>query len=144
MPQTLTDPWRAELGPAAEEVHRRYLHVLGNLTLTGYNPELSNKPFAQKRVLLAESNVAMNKTIAKEVQWSDAQIVERGRQFADLAVQIWPGPASSLRCSQASGNAGNVRGRGSDNDALFPTLVLVQPHRDTAPAQRAFLWPSGR
>jgi uncharacterized protein with ParB-like and HNH nuclease domain len=51
MPQNrdLPPAWRAELGPDWERVHEAKLHTLGNLTLTGYNSEYSDRPFAQKR-----------------------------------------------------------------------------------------------
>lgn len=88
LPQTLTDQWRAELGPDADDVHRRHLHVLGNLTLTGYNPDLSNKPFTDKKELLSKSNVEMNKLIAKEPEWTKEQIVARGQQLAERATDL--------------------------------------------------------
>jgi hypothetical protein len=50
MPQTLTKQWEKELGPEYLLVHHDWLHTLGNLTLTGYNPELSNKSFAEKEI----------------------------------------------------------------------------------------------
>ena len=57
MPQTLTEQWRSDLKVDAEEVHRQYLHVLGNLTLTGYNPELSNSPLQpQTRTVCSEQS----------------------------------------------------------------------------------------
>ena len=49
MPQTLTDKWRRMLGEDWEEVHTNYLHSLGNLTVTGYNSELGNKAFQEKK-----------------------------------------------------------------------------------------------
>ena len=51
MPQNenLSAAWRADLGPAWQTVHTQYLHTLGNLTLTGYNAELSDRPFIEKR-----------------------------------------------------------------------------------------------
>jgi hypothetical protein len=51
MPQNdnLSAEWKAELGPDWEQIHTTYLHTLGNLTLTGYNPELSDRPFAEKQ-----------------------------------------------------------------------------------------------
>jgi hypothetical protein len=45
MPQTLTEEWRATLGPNAKEIHERLLDNIGNLTLTGYNSELSTYHF---------------------------------------------------------------------------------------------------
>ena len=53
MPQTLSDEWREDLGSDATDVHNQWLDTVGNLTLTGYNSELSNKPFAEKKVALA-------------------------------------------------------------------------------------------
>ena len=97
MPQTLTEEWVAALGEGAEERHQKTVHTLGNLTLTGYNPELSNGPFPVKREKLAQSNVAMNKEIALEDGWGFVQIEERGRRLAERALGIWPGPASPSR-----------------------------------------------
>ena len=51
MPQNenLSAKWREELGPEWQQVQERWLHTLGNLTLTGYNSEYSDRPFAEKR-----------------------------------------------------------------------------------------------
>ncbi len=49
MPQTLTEEWERNLGENFQEIHNKYLHTIGNLTLTGYNPEYSNKSFQEKR-----------------------------------------------------------------------------------------------
>ncbi len=51
MPQSenLSIQWKNELGTEWERVHETLLHTLGNLTLTGYNSEYSNRPFAEKR-----------------------------------------------------------------------------------------------
>ena len=49
MPQTLSGEWKAMLGDNFEEIQEKYLHTFANLTLTGINSELSNKPFAVKR-----------------------------------------------------------------------------------------------
>ena len=82
LPQTLTDAVRTEFGatlPAEAEVafeHERLVHTLGNLTLTGYNSELSNRPFSQKRTMLAESGVRMNQTIAEHPTWGASEITD--------------------------------------------------------------------
>lgn len=49
MPQRLTPAWTESLGVNASEIHETWLHRLANLTLSGYNPNLSNKTFAEKR-----------------------------------------------------------------------------------------------
>ena len=92
MPQTLTPEWIKALGPDARNVHRELAHVLGNLTLTGYNPDLSNRPFAEKRELLRNSNLEMNKEVAAETEWTRRQIEDRGRRLAEGALKVWPGP----------------------------------------------------
>src|SRR6266571_7706669 len=65
MPQTLNDPWVKDLGANYEEVHQTWLHTLGNLTLSAYNPELSNKAFSQKKETYLASNLELNKYVSK-------------------------------------------------------------------------------
>ena len=96
MPQHLTDEWREALGPYANATHTRLLHTLGNLTLTGYNPELSNRPFSEKRRLFQDSNLAMNRDIANESEWGPEQIRSRAERLAARAIKIWPGPAERM------------------------------------------------
>lgn len=92
MPQTLTDEWREALGEDAVEIHAQNVHLLGNLTLTGYNPELSNSSFSVKKEKLAQSNLEMNKEIARETEWGPRQIDERGERLAERALKVWPSP----------------------------------------------------
>ncbi len=49
MPQTLNLEWERDLGENFQAIHEKYLHTIGNLTLTGYNQEYSNKSFQEKR-----------------------------------------------------------------------------------------------
>jgi hypothetical protein len=97
MPQTLSDPWRATLGPDYERVHSTWLHTPGNLTLTGYNAELHNKPFGAKREEYKSSNIVMTRELADHETWGEAQIEQRGRAMAEVAAQVWPGPSASVR-----------------------------------------------
>ena len=92
MPQDLTAEWREALGDGAEGVHARLLHTLGNLTLTGYNQELSNRPFDEKRVLFEDSHLAMNAEIAAEESWGQEEIRARSDRLAAKAILLWPGP----------------------------------------------------
>jgi hypothetical protein len=62
------------------------------LTLTGYNGELGNKGFAEKREIYAISHFEINKTIANEVSWDIAFIARRGEALASMAVTVWAGP----------------------------------------------------
>lgn len=93
MPQTLTTDWRDALGDAAEEVRERWLHTIGNLTLTAYNSELSNSAFSTKRKMLDESHFELNRGVATNDSWDAAAIEARAGELWSLAQQIWPRPS---------------------------------------------------
>lgn len=102
MPQTLTQEWREDLVPlldgseSPDAVHTELLHTLGNLTLTGYNSPLSNKPYSTKRDLLLQSGLSMNREIAQQANWGPAQIKARAQALATRITSIWPGPVAGL------------------------------------------------
>ena len=90
MPRTPTDWWRQQLGEDWEAVHEQWLDTLGNLTLTGYNSELSNSDFPAKQAHLADSHLELNKYFAGMTTWDDQAIALRGEALGDLAVAVWP------------------------------------------------------
>ena len=92
MPQTLTTDWADMLGPRAADVHSRWLHTPGNLTLTGYNPELGNASFYQKKELLEDAKFSLTHEILKCDRWDENAIKTRGEALADRSVQIWSRP----------------------------------------------------
>lgn len=98
MPQTLTPSWQEHLGDSWRETHEIKLHTLGNLTLSGYNSELSNGDFAAKRTLFLQSPIHLSRSITRFEQWDEEAIQQRGEELAELALQVWPyfGPADSL------------------------------------------------
>ncbi len=93
MPVTLSDEWRRLLGANSEEIHGLYLHTIGNLTLTGYNSEMSNSPFDQKKVRLAQSHFELNKYFADQPTWGGERILARSQALWERARLIWPRPA---------------------------------------------------
>ncbi|HEV2528230.1 MAG TPA: DUF262 domain-containing protein [Thermomicrobiales bacterium] len=92
MPKTLTNEWRDQLGLDADRIHARWLDTVGNLTLSGYNAEMSNKPFAEKRKWLATSKYDLNAMIAEQDHWDDNAIQERAKVLTERAIRIWVGP----------------------------------------------------
>ena len=56
-------------GPLGPNAPSRYitdwLHTIGNLTLTGYNPELSNKSYSEKRTIYGLSHFELNRYFAQ-------------------------------------------------------------------------------
>ncbi len=100
MPQNknLSPEWRQDLGANWEEVQKTYLHTLGNLTLTRYNSELSDRPFKEKRDMeggFADSPLRLNKGLGKLEAWNEDEITKRARTLADLALQVWQYPQLS-------------------------------------------------
>lgn len=90
MPQTLTTGWQEQLGADWEGTYDELLHTLGNLTLTGYNVPLSNSPFAQKRQLLLESHIDLNKYFRDVAAWNADAIRQRAHCLAETALEVWP------------------------------------------------------
>jgi uncharacterized protein with ParB-like and HNH nuclease domain len=90
MPQSLSDTWMEHLGSSWEEDHEQFLHTLGNLTLTNYNAELSNLPFAEKKKLFATSHVELNRYFEPIAAWTATEIERRSEVMTDLALSLWP------------------------------------------------------
>lgn len=92
MPQTLTPEWKEELGSEFKRVHAEYLNTLGNLTLTGYNSDMSNKPFLEKRDMekgFRNGALRLSKGLRDLEEWNEVNIVERAKSLGELAVKIW-------------------------------------------------------
>ena len=92
MPQTLTTDWGEMLGPRAVDIHLQWLHTPGNLTLTGYNPELGNASFYEKKALLECAKFSLTHAILKFDSWDEDAIKTRGEALAERAIQIWSRP----------------------------------------------------
>ena len=98
MPQNpnLSEEWKRELGSDFKRIQDSYLHTIGNLTLTGYNSELSDKPFARKKSIeggFDQSPIRLNRSLAKFSVWDEQSINERAKMLADEMIRIWPYPA---------------------------------------------------
>lgn len=106
MPQTPTKAWQEEIGPEFARVHEEWLHRLGNLTLTAYNSEMSNKSFSAKtgRSLadlkadnfgfVSEGNhVFLNAFIAMQDHWNETVMERRTKLLTEVAFSIWKYPA---------------------------------------------------
>ncbi len=102
MPQTLTSAWRKELGEDFGEIHEKYLHTIGNLTLTGYNPEYSNRSFKEKRDMekgFRQSHLYLNESLARVDQWNEDTIRARSAELAEKACEIWIYPKGDMDLS---------------------------------------------
>ncbi|GAA7158581.1 DUF262 and DUF1524 domain-containing protein [Helicobacter pylori] len=95
MPQKLTEEWEKDLGENFQEIHDKYLHTIGNLTLTGYNSEYSNKSFQEKRDMeggFKDSPLRLNQSLRDLESFGEEEIEKRANDLADLALKIWTYP----------------------------------------------------
>ncbi|MEO6324612.1 MAG: DUF262 and DUF1524 domain-containing protein [Thermoanaerobaculia bacterium] len=91
----LSPPWRAALGLEWQAIQKKYLHTLGNLTLTGYNSEYSDRPFAEKRDMaggFAQSPLRLNEPLRTCQHWDEGAITARATLLAQTAATVWRAP----------------------------------------------------
>lgn len=91
----LSAAWKQALGAEWERVQEQWLHTLGNLTLTGYNAEYSDRPFAEKRDMTGgfkQSPLKVNAGLGQLDAWNEAAIQERAGRLADQALAVWTAP----------------------------------------------------
>jgi len=94
----LSTIWKSALGPEWERVRQEWLHTLGNLTLTGYNSEYSDRPYAEKRDIAGgfkESPLKLNAGLGQIITWNEATIKERAGRLSDQALAVWAAPKLS-------------------------------------------------
>lgn len=95
MPQILTEEWKRDLGGNFQAIHDKYLHTIGNLTLTGYNQEYSNKSFQEKRDMekgFKQSPLRLNQSLKDLEVFGEKEIEKRADDLADWALKIWTYP----------------------------------------------------
>lgn len=92
--------WKEMMGGAemAAKAQAEHVHKLGNLTITGYNSSLGNKSFSEKKdrtdskgnSIGYRNNLALNRDIVDELNWTVDQIEERTARLAQRAVSLFP------------------------------------------------------
>lgn len=95
MPQNrnLSTAWQKMLGDEWEAIRDRYIHTLGNLTLTGYNSELGDRPFNEKQALLEEAGshvTVLYCDVKGKTEWTAEAIEVRAQRLADLILKLFP------------------------------------------------------
>lgn len=95
MPQNknLSMSWQKMLGENWQSVHEKYLHTLGNLTLTGYNSELGDKPFEKKKEKLEETitHIAvLYRDVKDKSEWNSVNMEKRAKRLAEIILKLFP------------------------------------------------------
>ena len=94
MPQneSLHVKWRKMLGEDWKETQEKWLHRLGNLTLTAYNEIYSDRPFEDKKNIpngFNDSPLRLNQYVAQQDRWTPEEMGARGALLAERALTIW-------------------------------------------------------
>lgn len=107
MPQTLNGDWKAMLGDNFEEIQDKYLHTFANLTLTGINSELSNKPFEIKRdgkkigneiyPGYKNSKYRLTKNVTLCNKWTEIELQNRCNEIVATFLRLYPLPQTTFK-----------------------------------------------
>ena len=90
--------WKKMLGDNWQEIQKKYLHTIGNLSLTGKNQELSNKDFLSKQDIdYQTSKLKLSKNLGEGEIWNEEKIKERADWLIAIAKKVWPYPTSSYK-----------------------------------------------
>jgi uncharacterized protein with ParB-like and HNH nuclease domain/predicted transport protein len=97
MPQNknLSIEWQKDIGGNWRDIQKKYLHTIGNLTLTAYNSEMSDHSFMEKMDMkggFKESALRLNKDVVMLSEWNEEHIQKRAQDLCDKAKKIWPYP----------------------------------------------------
>lgn len=93
MPYTLNKEWEKYLNiEDVEEFHEQYKNRIGNLTLTAYNSEMSQKLFNEKKIHVEFSRLFLNKYFLNVETWNKSEIDARGLELFKIAKKIWVFP----------------------------------------------------
>ena len=92
MPQTLEDSWKVELGEHFSDIHKTYLHNIGNLILTEFNSEIGNKSFEEKKRKLATSSLNYRLDVINRNTWNEDSIKEHQLNMVKWFLSTFPLP----------------------------------------------------
>ena len=129
--ENLSDQWKTELGPEWERIRSTYLHTLGNLTLTGYNSEYSDRPFIEKRDMpggFAMSPLRLNQGLGSLPHWNEDTIRQRADKLACQGVTVWSFPKIDISILDAY----------RPKAAATGYTISDHPHLDAGPINEVF------
>jgi hypothetical protein len=84
--------WETYLGADAIELHPKYIHLIGNMTLLAgsLNISASNNPFLDKQSFYSKSKIQLTRLLATDYpEFTFKDVDERGQMLAKIALDIW-------------------------------------------------------
>ncbi len=130
--ENLSVAWKTALGSEWQRIQETWLHTLGNLTLTGYNSEYSDRPFPDKRDMpggFKESPLRLNQGLGKLEKWDETAIKSRAETLAGMAIDVWAAPKLPADILEAYRPKAGMSGAYSIDD---------HPHLLTSPMRELF------
>lgn len=127
MPKMLNEQWIKDLGPNWKSIHEGYLNTIGNITLTAYNREMSNKNFTQKKMMengFKESKLFLNEYVKRSQWWNEKTIKRRASILKDISLKIWTYPHTDYVSSMD----------------ISPTYILSDEHNFTGEKISSFVF----
>lgn len=92
IPIELTEEWKQDLGENYLEIHNKYLHTLGNLSLSSVqkNSKMSNHSFLQKKkILLSDESKfnVLNKMLEKLDKFTEQDLINRTNELTQKVIE---------------------------------------------------------
>ena len=109
MPQSLNKIWQDELGYDVENIHKKYLHNIGNLILTEFNSEMGNKSFEEKKRKLHTSSLYYRLDITENSRWNEESIKEHQSKMINWFLETFPLPEAFRSSSNWNTNVTNEK-----------------------------------
>lgn len=118
--------WKQEIGVDYPDVYNKYLHTLGNLTITGYNSELGTKSFLEKKKIIAEYShaVKLNEYILNQTAWGERQITDRAKKLGHDIIDILSFRSCDLDIESINNNV---------DDKLYLDSITADEIKGTTP-----------
>ena len=129
--ENLPVKWREDLGLEWNRIQESWLHTPGNLTLTGYNAEYSDRPFPEKRDMkggFRESPLKLNEGLSSLDKWDEAAIRNRAKRLAAVATGVWVVPSLQAEVLNLYRTRGEKEASYTIDD--HPKLAIGSPMHD--------------
>lgn len=126
MPRRLSNDWKINVS-GADTINQKYGGTLGNLTLTKYNQEMSNKIFEEKRSYYAESNIQLTREVANNYAvWDKNSILTRANELAEELAAIFAKPAMLADSASIDNSGEHTISEELDVTGMKPIRLTIQ------------------
>lgn len=94
MPEKLTSSWKQSLGVNSEELHKTYVHNIGNLVLTESDHGVSTHSFEGLKSRLTTTKMVHAQNILKANEWRETEIKEHQQRMISAFLDTFSVPSS--------------------------------------------------